>query len=107
MMNDESRDRAPYPLPYSSFIPGAPGSSTFIPGAPGSSTFCIGHSMPVYTFPKSLHIRSPADFVAVYAAKTREARGPVTVYAKPNDLDHPRLGMSVARRVGTAPRRNR
>jgi ribonuclease P protein component len=59
------------------------------------------------TFPKSHHLRSPREFDAVYAAKTREARGPVTVYAKPNDLGHPRLGLSVSRKVGNAVRRNR
>src|SRR5215213_3111430 len=63
--------------------------------------------MPVYTFPKSHHLRSPKEFDAVYAAKTRESRGPVTVYARPNDLGHPRLGLSVSRKVGTAVRRNR
>ena len=63
--------------------------------------------MPTYAFPKSLHVRRPAEFAAVYDAKVRDARGPLTAYAKPNDLGHPRLGLSVSRRVGTAPRRNR
>ena len=63
--------------------------------------------MPRQTFPKSRHLRSPREFDAVYAAKTREARGPVTIYAKPNELKHPRLGLSVSRKVGTAVRRNR
>lgn len=60
-----------------------------------------------HTFPKSHHLRSPKEFDVVYAAKTRESRGPVTVYAKPNDLGHPRLGLSVSRKVGIAVRRNR
>ena len=60
-----------------------------------------------YALPKSRHLRLPAEFSAVYEAKTRESRGPLTVYAKPNDLGHPRLGMSVSRKVGTAVRRNR
>ena len=63
--------------------------------------------MPSLAFPKSHHLRSPREFDAVYAAKTREARGPVTVYARPNELKHPRLGLSVSRKVGTAVRRNR
>jgi ribonuclease P protein component len=63
--------------------------------------------MPSLAFPKSHHLRSPREFDAVYAAKTREARGPVTVYAKPNGLAHPRLGLSVSRKVGNAVRRNR
>ena len=60
-----------------------------------------------YTFPKSHHLRSPREFDAVYSNKTRESRGPLTVYALPNDLGHPRVGFSVSRKVGTAPRRNR
>ena len=60
-----------------------------------------------HAFPKSHHLRSPREFDAVYAGKTRESRGPLTVYALPNDLGHPRLGMSVSRKVGNAVRRNR
>ena len=63
--------------------------------------------MPRHTHPKSHHLRLPREYEAVYAAKVRESRGPVTVYALPNDLGHPRLGMSVSRKVGTAVRRNR
>ena len=60
-----------------------------------------------YTLPKSRHLRLPSEFCAVYEAKTRESRGPLTVYALPNNLGYPRLGMSVGRKVGTAVRRNR
>lgn len=60
-----------------------------------------------YCLPKSRHLRLPAEFSAVYEAKTRESRGPLTLYGKPNELGHPRLGMSVSRKVGTAVRRNR
>ena len=58
-------------------------------------------------FPKSHHLRLPREFDTVYAGKTRESRGPLTVYALPNELNHPRLGMSVSRKVGIAVRRNR
>jgi ribonuclease P protein component len=58
-------------------------------------------------FPKSHHLRLPREFDTVYAAKTRESRGPLTVFAMPNELGHPRLGMSVSRKVGIAVRRNR
>jgi ribonuclease P protein component len=61
----------------------------------------------LYALPKSRHLRLPAEFSAVYEAKTRESRGPLTVYAMPNGLRNPRLGMSVSRKVGTAVRRNR
>jgi ribonuclease P protein component len=60
-----------------------------------------------HTFPKSLHLRKPAEFSAVYDAKVRESRGPLLIYAIPNALGHPRIGLSTSRKVGTAPRRNR
>jgi ribonuclease P protein component len=60
-----------------------------------------------YTFPKSRRLSQRADFAAVYDAKVRDARGPVVVYALPNALGHPRLGLSTSRKVGTAARRNR
>jgi ribonuclease P protein component len=60
-----------------------------------------------YTLPKSRHLRLPSEFAAVYEAKVRESRGPLSLYALPNELGHPRLGMSVSRKVGTAVRRNR
>jgi ribonuclease P protein component len=60
-----------------------------------------------YTLPKSRHLRLPSEFASVYDAKVRESRGPLTVYTLPNELGHPRLGMSVSRKVGTAVRRNR
>jgi ribonuclease P protein component len=60
-----------------------------------------------FTHPKSHHIRSPREFDAVYDAKVRESRGPILTFALPNDLGHPRLGMSVSRKVGTAVKRNR
>src|SRR4051794_34257252 len=60
-----------------------------------------------YTFTKSHRVRSKADFSAVFDAKVKHARGPLVAYARPTELAHPRLGLSVPRRVGTAPRRNR
>jgi ribonuclease P protein component len=59
------------------------------------------------TFPKTHRLGGKDTFRRVFDARVREARGPLTIYAKPNGLDHSRLGLSVARRVGTAPRRNR
>jgi ribonuclease P protein component len=60
-----------------------------------------------FTFPRTHRLRSKLDFAKVFDAKVRESRGPLTIYAHPNDLNHPRLGISIGRRVGTAPRRNR
>jgi ribonuclease P protein component len=60
-----------------------------------------------YTFPKTLRIRSREEFSAVFDARLRESRGPITIYSVPNNLKHPRLGISMSRHVGIAPRRNR
>ena len=60
-----------------------------------------------FTFPKSLHLRKPAEFAAVYDARVRESRGPLLIYALPNALGHPRIGLSTSRKVGNAVRRNR
>jgi len=60
-----------------------------------------------YTFPKSHRLSGRLQFSAVFDAKVRESRGPLTMYALPNDIGHARLGISISRRVGTAPRRNR
>ncbi len=60
-----------------------------------------------YSFRRSLHLRRPSEFKAVYEAGVRQSRGPLTVYALPNSKDHPRLGLSTSRRVGNAVRRNR
>jgi ribonuclease P protein component len=47
------------------------------------------------------------QFRAVYDAKVKKVRGPLIIYTAPNDLPHPRLGLSVGRAVGTAVKRNR
>jgi ribonuclease P protein component len=60
-----------------------------------------------HNLPKKLHLRSKRDYDAVFDARTRESRGPLSVGARPNDLGHSRFGMSVSRKVGTAVRRNR
>ena len=60
-----------------------------------------------YTFSKDQRVRGRLEFAAVFDAKVRQSRGPLTMYALPTDGNSPRLGLSVSRRVGTAPRRNR
>jgi len=60
-----------------------------------------------HTYPKTLRLSGKLNFAGVYDARMREMRGPVTIYAKPNDLKYARLGLSISRRVGTAPRRNK
>jgi ribonuclease P protein component len=60
-----------------------------------------------YCYSRKLRLQHALEFQAVYAGKVRESRGPLTVFAIPNDLGHPRLGLSVGRKVGTAVKRNR
>jgi ribonuclease P protein component len=60
-----------------------------------------------YSFPRTHRLGGQAAFAAVFAAKIRDSRGPLTLYARPNDLPHPRLGISIGRKVGSAVQRNR
>ena len=60
-----------------------------------------------FTFPKSHRLGGREAFSNVFDAKVREARGPLMVYSKPNEIGHCRLGLSTSRKVGTAVRRNR
>jgi ribonuclease P protein component len=65
--------------------------------------------MPTANFPfrKRHRLGGKPAFDAVFTAAAKQARGPLLAYSKPNGLDHCRWGLSVSRRVGTAPRRNR
>lgn len=60
-----------------------------------------------YSYRRSLRLSGEAAFARVFDARMREGRGPLLMYMLPNDLEHPRLGISIGRRVGTAPKRNR
>ncbi|MEO1583255.1 MAG: ribonuclease P protein component [Planctomycetota bacterium] len=46
------------------------------------------------------------EFRAVYDARLTSPRGPIVVFVRPNGMPHPRLGLSVGKRVGNAVRRN-
>jgi len=54
-----------------------------------------------------MRVRRPADFKLAYAHGLREDAGAVIVYARPNGLPFPRLGISIGRRAGGAVVRNR
>jgi ribonuclease P protein component len=60
-----------------------------------------------FNYARKHRLQHARQFEAVYAAKVKEARGPLTIFSVPNDLNHPRLGLSVGRKVGIAPKRNR
>ena len=65
--------------------------------------------MPVrlHAFPRTRRLGGKVAFARVFDARVREHRGPLTVYAAPNALPHPRIGISISRKVGIAPKRNR
>jgi ribonuclease P protein component len=63
--------------------------------------------MPRYPFTKQHRVRSRTDFSAVFENGMKQVRGPLVAFAVPTDHAKPRLGLSVPKRVGTAPRRNR
>lgn len=46
------------------------------------------------------------EFQSVFNARLKKPVGPLVVFALPNDLGHPRLGLSVGKRVGGAVKRN-
>ncbi|OHB68446.1 MAG: ribonuclease P protein component [Planctomycetes bacterium RBG_13_63_9] len=53
------------------------------------------------------HIRRGADFQRVYGRRCTASDALLLVYGAPNGLPHPRLGLSVSRKVGKAVVRNR
>lgn len=59
------------------------------------------------TFGKAQRLLKGAEFDAVFAAKLRAGDGVLLLYARPNGLGRPRLGLVVSRKVGKAVRRNR
>jgi ribonuclease P protein component len=60
-----------------------------------------------FGFRKIEHLRRPTDFRRVYERRQSASDSWLLVYACENGLPHVRLGMSVARKVGSAVFRNR
>ncbi len=69
------------------------------------SSFIIRPSS--FPFPRSHRLTGKLQFAAVYDARVITTRGPLVMYSLPNNLGHLRMGISISRRVGTAPKRNR
>ena len=59
-----------------------------------------------YTLGPGKRLHGRRAFGVVFAARVKQVAGPLVVHGLPNDLGHPRLGLSVSRRVGTAVKRN-
>jgi ribonuclease P protein component len=60
-----------------------------------------------YTYKKLNRLAGRGVFKAVMDRRVKDNRGPLTIFAAPNQLSHPRLGISIGRTVGTAAVRNR
>lgn len=58
-------------------------------------------------FPKTAHLRLPAEFERVYACDTYVADGVLVVNAAANELGVTRLGLSISKKYGPAVVRNR
>ena len=58
-------------------------------------------------FPKRLHLLRASDFERVFTARHSAANAWFSLHGAANDVNHPRLGLTVSRRVGNAVERNR
>ena len=60
-----------------------------------------------FAFPKHFHLRRPVEFSRVYDGGVKKHSRGFVVFRLDNNLEHPRLGLSVSRKFGNAVRRNR
>src|SRR2546425_6086478 len=60
-----------------------------------------------FSFRHHEHLRRPADFRRVYERRRSVSDSWLIVYACENGLPYARIGLSVSRKVGGAPHRNR
>jgi ribonuclease P protein component len=58
-------------------------------------------------FSKRLHLLTSSEFERVFAARNSAANPWLALHGVPNGAAHPRLGITVSRRVGNAVARNR
>jgi ribonuclease P protein component len=58
-------------------------------------------------FLKQFHLRRPAEFARVYAARCTARNRRALVFAARNSLDHARIGLSVSKKHGGSVVRNR
>ena len=58
-------------------------------------------------FPKRVRLLRASEFERVFAARASASDGSMVVHGAANELGHPRLGLVVSRRMGSAVRRNR
>jgi ribonuclease P protein component len=60
-----------------------------------------------YRFPKRVRLLRARDFERVFAARASAADAWMALYGAANEVGHPRLGVTVSRRIGGAAARNR
>jgi ribonuclease P protein component len=56
---------------------------------------------------KRLRLLKASEFERVFAARNSASNGWIALYGVANELEHPRIGLTVSRRVGGAVERNR
>ena len=59
------------------------------------------------SFPKSAHLRKPAEFERVFASEIYASDGTLVINAAANEFGRTRLGLSISRKYGPAVVRNR
>ena len=60
-----------------------------------------------HRYPKSHRLGGRLEFAAVREGGIKDSRGPLAIFALPNKIGHPRLGIGIGRHCGNAVRRNR
>jgi len=63
--------------------------------------------MSALRFPKRLRLLRASEFERVFAARNSAANTSFALYGAANEIGHPRLGLTVSRKVGNAVERNR
>jgi ribonuclease P protein component len=59
------------------------------------------------TLPRTRRLVHDLEYQAVYGARMKKQRGPVTAFVMPNGREFWRIGLAVGKRVGGAVERNR
>jgi ribonuclease P protein component len=62
---------------------------------------------PDHSFSRQLRVRTPAEFDRIYKSRNFAADNVLIINGVATDLPHPRLGLSVSKKVGNAVVRNR
>ena len=60
-----------------------------------------------FKFSRNMRLRKQHEFDHVYKQRVIHHTGPLRIFAATNQLTHPRLGLSVSRKVGNAVTRNK